>query len=338
MISLLTLFSACSPSQDIKDGLCSGSAASVTPDTSGNSNLSWVAAPVILGLIVICAAMAFVYLWKYRNPLYVRLKKKICCSRHNEIKPVDNSPGSQKMTARLSELLEENDRLKSELETERVSSASARASIVDGNQLLAFVSSPSFVPEGTRPDSYARSQWTSGTTPSQLQPQPLPTVSGLPKIRRAVGGHGAVSDSSMAAGGSSANGNGGRPSLSGAAEAMGVLQSDGVNEPVAPNFAISSAEQPFGPSRSTKSTSSQQRVGPLPSVQSSRSLNSPSRVGSLSKHGSNVPHPPARLPALVDSDTLDSSVEYGRSGAPSRLSQPQFSTPQSPSKAADSEA
>lgn len=287
---------------------------------------------------MICAAVVAAYLWKYRNPLYVRLKKKICCSRHNEIKPVDNSPGSQKMTARLSELLEENDRLKSELETERVSSASARASIVDGNQLLAFVSSPSFIPEGTRPDSYGRSQWISGTTsPPQPQPQPLPTVSGLPKIRRAVGGHGAVSDPGMAAGGSSANGTGGRPSLSGAAEVVGVLQqSDSVNDPVVPFNVARSSEQPFGPSRSTKSTSSQQRVGPLPSVQPGRSLNSP--FGSLSKHGTNVPHPPARLPALVDSDTLDSSVEYGRSGAPSRLSQPQFSTPQSPSQAADSEA
>lgn len=153
---------ACSPNQDIVDGLCSSEAASLR--TSSSPSLTWVAAPVVVGVVVLVVALGMLYLYHYRNDKFNIFKRRI-----RESLPLRRAASADALR-RVSELKEENDRLRTQL----------RASISGSDNFTSYSGSPAAQPRSSLPGLSPPS-----AIPTALSPS-LPTVASLPRIRKGV--------------------------------------------------------------------------------------------------------------------------------------------------------
>eukprot|EP00730_Choanoeca_flexa_P014213 TRINITY_DN6130_c0_g1_i1.p1 TRINITY_DN6130_c0_g1~~TRINITY_DN6130_c0_g1_i1.p1 ORF type:complete len:473 (+),score=100.33 TRINITY_DN6130_c0_g1_i1:64-1482(+) len=108
---------ACSPDEDIVEGVCSLDAPSVQPK---KEDQSWIAAAVIVPLVVIAAGSTW-YLWKHHNDRYVQVTECLCC-RH----------GKRSMSMQMEQLREENSALKRRLST--TSAMTTTSVVTPGNR------------------------------------------------------------------------------------------------------------------------------------------------------------------------------------------------------------
>ena len=145
---------ACSPGYDILGGICSSFAPSVLPRNS--SSIAWIAAPIIIGLLILGLVVLILWVWKYKNGTYNRWKKTVLSWKNGK------ADSTSKDSARMVELTEENQRLRAHIE----SLTSGQSSGHPGSSGIAGVPSPGI--------TFAQSN--------------LPTIASLPKIRRGPSG------------------------------------------------------------------------------------------------------------------------------------------------------
>lgn len=157
---------ACGPTQDIVGGICSTQAASVQPVSA--KSITWIAAPIIIGAVIILVGLFIYFLWKYRNPSYRRMK-----SMFKRAPPSD---------PRVVDLMEENERLRHQLMAlNRPQSETKQPSLHAADSRKGFKAAldqddDSFSQPGVAPPLPI-------TLPTL--PLSLPSVASLPKIRRA---------------------------------------------------------------------------------------------------------------------------------------------------------
>ncbi|EGD80313.1 hypothetical protein PTSG_10568 [Salpingoeca rosetta] len=107
---------ACGPNEDIVGGICSPNAPTVS---SSSGPRAWIAAAVLIPLIVVAAAGIVMYAYKYNPDLYDRIVDAVCC-RTCTCAWLDDT-GADPHT-HVEELMIENEKLRSQLASARASS------------------------------------------------------------------------------------------------------------------------------------------------------------------------------------------------------------------------
>lgn len=189
--------SACSPTQDIENGLCSSSAASVAPKPGSNN--AWIAAPIVIGALIVLVLILILYVWRFHNDKFLKYRRNIaktilCCTSS----ATNDSVARADQMRRVSVLTEENERLRQQLRNATPESL-VRTDVIpfmrgggSGNLSPGHRGSSGSVVVEANTGNPMR---TSGTVSISAAPVPsptmsasvLPTVAGLPKIRRPQG-------------------------------------------------------------------------------------------------------------------------------------------------------
>jgi hypothetical protein len=146
---------------DVLDGLCSQDAPSVRK--SSGSSIAWIAAPIVVGTLILLAILTLFFLYYFHNDKYnVVMQRLRSCARRG----ANSQPSTSQ---RVTELKEENSRLRAQL----------RASLGDADSIAMRMSGdPS--PKNSRS---SLSQPLPPLIPAALSPA-LPTVASLPRIRK----------------------------------------------------------------------------------------------------------------------------------------------------------
>lgn len=189
---------ACSPTQDILGGICSGAAPSV--QTSASSSITWIAAPIILGVVVVGLTVFLVFLWKYKNGTYNRWKKRITRGYSLRIsKAGDEQSPAAAQALRIQELTEENQRLRTQLESLLADAEGPTSGGTGGGthgpasgNILGLKQQHSSEQLGHSNSTLSTSgnvatSLVGPATSMGMAASTLPTVAGLPRIRRTSG-------------------------------------------------------------------------------------------------------------------------------------------------------
>eukprot|EP00048_Salpingoeca_helianthica_P014731 m.223231 g.223231 ORF g.223231 m.223231 type:complete len:411 (-) comp16208_c0_seq1:48-1280(-) len=153
---------ACAPRMDVLDGLCSTDAPSV--NRVEPSSIAWIAAPIVLGSLFVLIVLTAVFLYYFHNDKFNTISRRVGS--------IFKSKPAASTSQRVAELKEENNRLRAQLR------ASLSGSLADGDSIGARQPSPkgSF---GFPSPPIGAPLFTTASPPT------LPTVSSLPRIRKA---------------------------------------------------------------------------------------------------------------------------------------------------------